>query len=363
MKIKVIKAKRLTPDHLSAWSDVQRDNPTVDNPFFRPEFISAVATLRDDIEVAVMEEHGEYVGFLPFQRDRRNIGRAAAWRLSELHGLVIGRDVEWDALQLLSETGLSNWNFMCVPAAQKPFQPYHFCQRDFPYMDLNQGFEVYRKERRQAGSVLISQALRKARKIEREMGPLRFVAHTTDRNAFAALMAWKSAQYKRLGIIDLFSLKWVVEVLEMIRLMETEFFSGMLSALYLGDRIIAVHLGIRSKDVLGWWYPAFDQTYEKYSPGLIFLTKLAEAAPGMGIKRIDLGPGPEQYKSSFKSGAFPVAEGSLNRRPVNRMFRRRLMHTREWVNSSPLQGAPLRWFRYLRNWGIRLTDQGSPKIT
>lgn len=348
MEISTIPANLLTSEHIEAWSQIQLAEVTLNSPFFRPEFTRAVATVREDIEVAILQRRGEIIGFFPFQRDHRNIGRAVAWKVSELHGMIVAKDVPLNAIQLLGDSGLRAWHYLCVPATQKSLQPYHFCQRDFPYMDLSQGFDVYRTERSRAGSALITQGLRKARKIDREVGPLRLEAHTTDRDILKFLMAWKSAQYKRLGILNLFSLKWVADLLERFRITETEHFSGMLSALYVGDRVIAVHLGIRSNGVLSWWFPAFDRAYGKYSPGLILLTKLAETAKELGIRRIDLGQGAEQYKDSFKSGNFRVAEGAVDNRYLNRKLRQGWVRTRDWAQTSSLRGTPLRIFRRLR---------------
>ena len=42
-------------------------NPQLDNPFFRPEFTQAVAAVRDDVEVAVLEIQQQPVGFFPYQ--------------------------------------------------------------------------------------------------------------------------------------------------------------------------------------------------------------------------------------------------------------------------------------------------------
>ena len=82
MEINTIPANLLTSEHIEAWSQIQLAEVTLDNPFFRPEFTRIVATVRDDIEVAILRRRGEIIGFFPFQRDHRNIGRAAAWRVS-----------------------------------------------------------------------------------------------------------------------------------------------------------------------------------------------------------------------------------------------------------------------------------------
>lgn len=349
MKVYAIKGDELTPDHRRVWSELQRGEPPIDNPFLHPDFTSAVAAVRRDVEVAVLEDGGDYLGFLPFQRELRSIGRPVASRISELHGIVVRPQTPWSVDDVLRGCGLSMWHFDCVPVCQQQFQPFHLCQWETPYIDLSRGYQAYEEERRRAGSYLLRQALRKARKIEREVGPLRFELHTTDSAVFAAMCRWKSAQYKVLGVPDYLAIPSVVPLLERLRFTQTDDFSGMLSALYVDDALIAVHFGIVGHGVLGWYFPTYNPEFGKYSPGLIFLAKLLEAAPTVGIKRIDLGQGPEPYKESFQSGSFAVAEGLAGGSAASRQFSQAWIRTRIWVADSPLQGAPLRVFRTLRN--------------
>ncbi len=350
MKIKAITADRLTPDHIQAWSNLQRTDPAVDNPFLHPEFTRAVATVRDDIEVAILEQGGKYVGFFPFQREPRNIGRAVAWRLSDMNGIIVDKDVDWNAEQLVRDSGLVAWHFDHLVVAQEPFQPYHSNVVDSPYMDLSNGYESYRNQQRQAGSSLITQAERKARKIAKEVGPLHFEIHTTNNQVSESLVTWKQAQLSRMHYVDIFRFKWVMELLELIWHKKTDGFSGMLSALYAGDKLIAVHLGIRSYEVLSSWIPTFDATYGKYSPGLILHIELAKKAAEMGIKRIDLGRGYNQMKASLMSGAIRVAIGCLELRPLNRVLWAGWYGARRLVHSSPWKRTPLQIYRRLRNW-------------
>ena len=75
MNIRLIPAEQLTPEHVAAWADIQRAEAALDSPYFRPEFTQAVAAVRGDVEVGVLEEGGEPVGFFPFQRGRGNVAR------------------------------------------------------------------------------------------------------------------------------------------------------------------------------------------------------------------------------------------------------------------------------------------------
>ena len=79
-----------------------------------------------------------------------------------------------------------------------------------------------------------------------EVGPLRFVAHETAGEPFDQLLAWKLAQYVRTERRGSLQEKWAVDALKLMLERQGEGFWGMLSCLYAGDRLAAVHLGIRS---------------------------------------------------------------------------------------------------------------------
>ena len=90
----------------------------------------------------------------------------------------------------------------------------------------------------------------------------------------------------------------------------------MMSALYMGDVLAAVLLSMRSYGVLHAWFSAYRPDFAPLSPGLILWLELARLCPELGIRRIDMGKGPEEYKRHLMSGAIDVAEGSVDLRPV-----------------------------------------------
>jgi CelD/BcsL family acetyltransferase involved in cellulose biosynthesis len=72
-------------------------------------------------------------------------------------------------------------------------------------------------------------------------------------------------------------------------------------------------MGIRSRDVLHWWFPTYDPAYTKYSVGIILLLRVARAAADEGIVSIDLGKGDALYKERVMTASTPVGEGSIER--------------------------------------------------
>ena len=354
MKTNVVSADQLTSEQLMAWSRLQRADDAVASPFFRPEFTQAVAEIHDNVEVAVLEEDGQSVGFIPFARTRRNVGKPVAGPMNDFQGAILRRGVTFSARQLVRECGLVAWYFDHLIASQDPFRPYQIVEVDSPYIDLSSGFEAYREERGRAGSCEIKTTLRKSRKVQRDQGPVRLDFHTADRQILAKLIEWQSDQCSRTKVANLFDHDWPVQLLEHLLARPSEEFSAVLSALYVDDHLAAIHLGMRSRRVLHWWITAYGPRFQKYSPGLILLVEIAKACESMGIDRIDLGKGDARYKTSLMSGATRVAEGSVDLRPVSAMLRQGWLRTRHWARSSRFRGPAHRVNRFLDSTVSRL---------
>ena len=184
------------------------------------------------------------------------------------------------------------------------------------YMDLSEGYEAYRAARRQAGSEKLKQAAKLARRAERDLGPLRFVADSREPDVLRQLLAWKSSRYRTTGTLDVLALPWVLELIHVIRSCQDEAFCSLLSALYIGDQLAAVELGLRSYGVLHGWFATYNPALAKYSPGTLLAVELAKAAESLGLQRLELGKSNLQYKSSFASGSYPVLKGSIAIHPI-----------------------------------------------
>jgi CelD/BcsL family acetyltransferase involved in cellulose biosynthesis len=351
VKISLLAARNLSKEHLDAWSRRQRADPTLESPFFRPEFTHAVAAVRNDVEVGVFEEGGDLVGFFPFQRGFCGVGKPVGGRLSDFQGVIVRPGLEWNVRDLLRSCRLAAWEFDHLLPGQQPFQPAHFDVYPSPFLDLSSGFEAYLSSRQQSGSELLGQTLRKARKIQREVGEIRFTFHNPDPAAFAALLEWKSAQYVHSQVTNVLGFRWTVNLLEHILAQPTEDFAAIISTLHVAGRLAAVHLCLRAGKVLHSWFPAYDPFFTKYSPGNILLIEMARASPEQGVERIELGRGGDRYKSNFMSGAAMVAEGCISTVPLLWSVRRAYHRARAWGRTSRL-GGPWRlvgrWTRSLR---------------
>lgn len=353
--IRVLKPADLTGDLLAAWSDLQKRDPETDSPYFRPEFTLAVADVRSDVSVAVVEAPDGPAAFFPFQSSRLGSGRPVGGRLSDYHGLIARPGVGLTPGQLLRGCGLRSWSFDHLPASQSTFAGQWVATGESPALDLSQGFESYLADRRAAKAGDVKDVAYKLRKIERDHGPVRVEFSSDDEAAFDTLVAWKSEQYRRTGLSDVFAYDWTARLLRRIWRDRFEAFSGGLSTLYVNDRLVAVHYWMRSFATLHSWFPGYDQEFSKYSPGSLLLYEMARLGSAAGVTKIDLGKGAERYKLAFANQHRLLAEGSITRSRLSRQVDSSWRSLRDWLKAGPLSGPAQASARALRPMRERLS--------
>ncbi|MDB6149715.1 MAG: hypothetical protein JWQ44_1163 [Chthoniobacter sp.] len=338
MKLQLLRADELTAEHLAKWSEYRAGNEDLRSPYFHPEFTRTVGSVRKDVFVAVLDEGS---AFFPHQRGTWGVGKAVGGPISDYHGVIARLGFRWDPLELVRGCGLSVWDFDHLLASQTDFEKWHTVSTSSPVIDLSAHVAV-------GSAKLRADAMRRRRKLEREVGPLRFEMHTLDEAVFGALRKWKSAQYHASGGLDLFEVPWVREVLERIWRREGNELSGMLSVLWTGERPIAAHFGLRSGDVLHYWFPAYDPELGSYSPGILLLLAIIDAAPAHGISMVDLGKGDALYKQRLANGSVPLAEGSVVAGRLIHAARRSRTQVEQWVRNGPLIGPARRFGKFIR---------------
>lgn len=319
MDIRVYRPGELSAADRVAWSALQskahlNGSPELANPFLSPEFALAVGRCRRGVRIAVVREDGEPAAFFPFQRGASGVGRAIGLGVSDCQGVVHRPGFSWDARELLRACGLTVWEFDHLAEGQTPFEAAATGRFPSPVMDVDQGYEAYLSQLRAQSPKFTKSTLAKERKLGRDHGEVRYVHDERDPKALRTLMAWKSAQYRRTGRSDRFAHDWITRLVSQLFHSRSESFAGILSVLYVGDKPIAAHFGLRSERVLACWFPAYDPAFSKYSPGLVLHLRMAEAAAADGIAYLDLGRGQKEYKDSLKTREIFVSEGLVTRR-------------------------------------------------
>ncbi|MGW0911722.1 GNAT family N-acetyltransferase [Streptomyces sp. NPDC002784] len=323
----------------AAWHRAMDESPEYANPFLSPEFALGVGAHRRGVEIGVLHEHGEPVGFLPYERTVLGVGKAIGLGLSDRQALVHRPGIVWDTEELLRGCGLASFEFDHLVAEQKPFARYVTGMFASPVIDLEPGDGDYARWLRATYPGQAKTTLKKERRLGRDVGEVRFVFDERDPKVLRRLMEWKSAQYRRTGRMDRFARPWIVGLVDHLFRLREEHCTGVLSVLYAGERPVAAHFGPRSRTVLAAWFTAYDPGFPSYSPGLMMHLRTAEAAARHGVRLIDLGRGAKEYKDWLKTRELRVGEGFATRpHPVataHRMWRRPVRGLRNTVLAHP----------------------------
>lgn len=136
---------------------------------------------------------------------------------------------------------------------------------------------------------------RKRRRLEKELGPVRFELDDPSPQVFEACVAWKSAQYLATGVRDMFADPRNVALFRRLR----ERGVLLVSSLRAGDTLLAAHFGSSHEGRMTWWVPAYDPAWSKFSPGRLLLEELMKASSARGDREFDFLIGDEGYKFTY----------------------------------------------------------------
>ncbi len=298
---------------VAGWRSFQRADGRLANPFLSPEFAVALARHRRDVRVAVLEDSGRIVGFLPYQRNALGVGRGLAYGLGNGHGLVAASDFVWHPDDVLKRCKLAVWEFDYLPAHEVRILGARLAAlAPAPVIDLTPGWDEWIRLKR-ASSTTVKKVQQNQRKLSREVGEVRFEFNQYRPEVMALLIQWKSRQYRRSGRSDPFSHKWFVTFVDELTATTTADFSGLVSVLSVDQRPIAIQQALCANGVVSCWFTAYDPRLAGYSPGHACILELVQAASMRGLKEIDLAKGQADYKDVLKDRERMYAEGWIAR--------------------------------------------------
>lgn len=340
--VDVVRPSELGGAELEAWRLLQRSETALGNPFLSPEFAIAIDRARPRARVAVRRRNAVTDAFFAFEVGRFGVAERIGTGLSDQQAVVCPSEDPWDLQDLLAATGLHALRLENVPAARLPVSARRVVRYPSPVIDLRRGFDDYLDSRRHVSRSMLRTVRRKKRKLEREVGPVRFEFDARDPSALRSVMQWKSRQYLRLAEWDRFAAPDVVAVVDELFESQAPGCAGTLSLMYAGDVLAAAHFGLRNQTVLCSWFPSYNPALARYSPGLLLHLLMARDAAHRGISTFDLGRGEHGYKDLLKTDDLVLARGSVFRPTATG-----LVHS---VVTAPLEHARVLGTRAPRTW-------------
>nr|WP_042177626.1 GNAT family N-acetyltransferase [Kibdelosporangium sp. MJ126-NF4]CEL12724.1 hypothetical protein [Kibdelosporangium sp. MJ126-NF4]CTQ93484.1 hypothetical protein [Kibdelosporangium sp. MJ126-NF4] len=288
----------LSDDDFAAWRAIRDSDSRWDSPYFTPEYVAAVHDGRP-VDVLLGD------GFVWPLHKNGGSARPAGSPGADFQGPLVEPGVRFSPKGVLAAVGVRSLTFDHLVDGYQDLEPWIEERRVSPFMDVTGGLDGYVKRVDKSGRDKMSEARRLTNKAGRELGELRSTVQATE--GLDLVVALKREQYASTGARDHFADPANQELL--YRLLDSDL--GMLSTVYAGPHLLAAHFGIRSGGVLHWWFPVFERKFGSYSPGWILLREVVSAAPDLGITRIDLGRGEDEYKRRAMTGSSTVCLGAI----------------------------------------------------
>ncbi len=322
------------------WGIWHRNLEPFASPYYHPEFTRVVSRVRDDVRIAVFRDaDAAPIGLLPFQQTGPRNATPIGGRLNDFHGIVTPFDMEFDTRSFLREAGIHSFAFHAANFHQRAFRESSFAALASHEIDLTDGADAWRAWARSRSSTLRRQD-QKTRALQRHVGPVRFVFDSDREDHLERLIELKRQRYRSSETFDILGVPWCQQLLREMFRNRTNGFRPVLSELWAGQELIAVHFGMASDRVMHYWFPVYDPKFSRYSPGTLMLLTTIETV-GDQVRRIDLSYGDDPYKFKFANARSTVGYGLLTDQP----WRRPIMKTRFKLRQQSKRVLRVRWIK------------------
>lgn len=308
-QFELVKPSGLSELDRASWRDFLASNPALGSPYFALEFAECCEEARADTRVLVKRRKGQAAAFLPLHVGRVGYARPLAGPLGDVQGIIAPVDEVFDLVEALSAVRLPVFNFESVLASQHSFHPHTQSTDGSWMMDLSNGFDAWRAERKSAMPKAVKNLDVRRRRMDRYEGGHSFVIDDRREGILDTMIAWKREQYRRTGVFDVFSVGWTRKLLEAVLRRQSDRFCGLVSTLSIEGRIAALHVGMASDRICHYWFPACDIDFGRVSPGLLMIEEMAKIAASIGHEALELGPGDYGFKRDLSSYQVGLSRG------------------------------------------------------
>jgi CelD/BcsL family acetyltransferase involved in cellulose biosynthesis len=353
VEIDVLRPKELSPALAARWLELQRLGAGLDSPFLSPCWARCVEQARgdDDVRVAVLNEGGAAVGFVP-----ASVGKttaiAAGGAMCDYEGVVAAPGVVVDPQQLVRALGVGRYDFSHVLKQDAAFAPYVRGEALSWIVDVPNGYEAYAAERRAAGVTALKDLDKKRRKVGREVAEPVFTAWSGCQADFERLFELKREQFRLTGQTDIFAADWTLRLVRDVFALgkAPDMFGGALFTLHLGDKLAAVQFHLMGEKVVHAWMIAHEPEFDRYSPGLLLFQDILRWMDDQPYQRLDFGYGDYRFKRELSNRQATLTHGFVGLPSAATLVREAaygLRHAAESLPLGPVSALPGKAMRRL----------------
>lgn len=302
----------ITPEQLddglvAAWEAMLDANPALTSPYFLPQFTRIAGAVTPGARVAVLHRGGRPVGFFPHQRRGGAIQPLAA-PMNDYHGVIAAPQNAPSLEQVagaLDARRLSVGGWIGAASGGRHGVTVQAAMPD--------GYDAWYAERRAAFGKYFKDKERARRSLETELGPIRVEFAKRDAGLIDRVIELKRDQYRRTGRHDVFACGWTRDVLHALAASDDPRFGASVSALWGGDRLAAIEISLHATDQWHFWFPAYDPSAARCSPGILLSLDTMKVASAQGWSVFDYGFQGESYKKYFCNAQIDVIEAVVER--------------------------------------------------
>ncbi|MFT3710233.1 MAG: GNAT family N-acetyltransferase [Archangium sp.] len=214
-----------------------------------------------------------------------------------------------------------------------------------PYIDWKAlpDYAAFEAKWKAPGAQKPNDTARQRRRVEREVGPLKFEFDDRRPETFDACVKWKSAQYLASGYTDMFANPVNVELFKRLHARG----AIVVCSLTAGSTLMAVHFASNNDRRLASWVPAYDVATQKFSPGRLLLEDMLKASHARGDVEFDFLIGNEGYKFQFSTHTRVI--GEVGSPPVGHLLKTKARaQAKAFLDANPKARELLNRVRKLR---------------
>lgn len=315
MRVDVLELAALTDALADRWRELQSLTPDFASPLVGPDFARLVARHRPNAKVAVGFEGDAPVAFFAFHRAGNDYVRAIGAPFCDYQAIVSDPNVTMKGEVFLQAADIGSIALSSLMDPHSIFDKTGLSLVEAHRIDCGGDGDAFFETLRLANTKWAKNIRRLTNKMDRELGPVRLVAHDTNEASYDTMMAIKVAQFHQTGVTNVLRSRWVQNFMRDLYNLRDPDFGGCMVSLYSGDKFVAGHFGVRQGDWFHPWIASTCPLSHAYSPGIIFLSELTHQSDKAGLRIIDLSAGHGHYKSQFCRNPTLVHAGIVGTKP------------------------------------------------
>lgn len=288
------------------WADAVSSHPALDSPYCTLAYVEALFSVVPQARLIRIRRNDRTVGFLALQM-RGRVAQPLGAPLTDFHSLITLPNVDIDLRAVLRALDLHRFEVSGWLGADSAFTAGDVRER--LYVDLSGGFKTYYTEQRHQQKKFFRNAERCRRNLDAAYPELGFSWEAASEAIIDWVIARKRDQYARTGLHDVFACGWTREVLYALAQHKDGALRLMAGVYRNGTDVIAAEIGLCTPDELHLWFPAYDRSAARHSPGILLSLDILKAAASEGIERVDFGCADEPYKLSMTTHKTPCYAG------------------------------------------------------